>query len=78
MKFALFLLMAVLATSSAQAIEFVPKNLSAICARTSDGASHSYSRLAQGRQPQCCGQCPVNGRPGCWLYMNGKNYCSPC
>jgi hypothetical protein len=85
MKFASLLMIGILSIASSQSFATEPtsKTSPAICQTASSQAS-KFLHLAQGRAPNCCGNCPAaNGRPGCPMYIRNSNggtdyYCSPC
>jgi hypothetical protein len=49
------------------------------CSRPLRGIATCYT-LAQGRSPNCCGQCSTGGRQGCWMANPGDSRysCQPC
>jgi len=78
MKYAVLLFVALLSTTTVQAVELSSKAPPAMCQKTSNPDAKPL-RFAQNRAPRCCGQCTdTNNRSGCWMQINGRNYCSAC
>ncbi|MET4121076.1 hypothetical protein ABIB85_007506 [Bradyrhizobium sp. JR1.5] len=78
MKYAVLLFVALLSTTTVQAVELSSKAPLPMCEKTAS-ADAKLLRFAQNRSPRCCGQCTdTNNRSGCWMQINGRNYCSAC
>lgn len=77
MKYAALMIIALLSTTSVQAVEVSTIASPTMCPKVSTSGLKSF-QVAQNRQPRCCGQCTNSGRSGCWMNINGQNYCSPC
>jgi hypothetical protein len=84
MKIASVLVLGILSIAPTQSFAVEPTLNSSpfICLKASS-QTQKLLHLAQGRSPNCCGNCPAaNGRPGCPMYITTNRgeqyYCSPC